>query len=61
MIVAKFSTIAGGTWIDVASDRCFRFDSEGRAEYAQLSELRDSPRMARWYGHSATEKDFILC
>jgi hypothetical protein len=72
MIVAKFSTLAGGVWIEVRSTdagpdhtpdaRCFRFDEEGRAEYAWHSDLTDGDgTRARWYGHQARAANFILC
>jgi hypothetical protein len=65
-IVAKFSTLAGGVFIEVVRDarldeRCFRFDENGNAEYAHYDDLMDRPSLARWYGHVAKEKDFILC
>jgi len=70
-IVCSFATLAGGVWIEEPkgcdrreqkpTDRCFRFDSEGRAEYALLGDLRAGAERARWYGHCYTVKDFTLC
>lgn len=66
-MLVKFSTLAGGVFIEVTdameyqpSDRCFRFDKQGRAEWASFGDLSDSPDRARWYGHSFTSKDFIF-
>lgn len=66
-IVAKFATIAGGCWIEENgsderrdSDRCFRFDSAGRAEYATLGDLKANGDRARWFAHQFTARDFIL-
>ena len=66
-MLVKFSTLAGGVFIEVtdkdeysASDRCFRFDKQGRAEYAFHSELAGNNPAPRWYGHAFTEKDFIF-
>lgn len=68
MIVAKFSTLAGGVFIEENGtdrrqvfDRCFRFDANGNAEYAMLSELESNNPAPRWYAHQYKEKDFILC
>ncbi len=65
--VASFATIAGGCWIEetgadrLASDRCFRFDAEGRAEFAYFGDLEANGERARWYGHQFKMEDFILC
>ena len=67
-IVAKFSTVAGGCWIEDAPlsnsgertghERCWRFDREGRAEWLYLRDAKDpSPR---WFGHQYKASDFIL-
>lgn len=69
MIVASFSTVAGGVWVEdvpgreerTGSERCFRFDSEGRAEYAILKDAQERGEGCRWFGHVYTSKDFILC
>lgn len=65
-IVVKFSTAAGGCWIEDAQDsadrtgneRCWRFDDKGRAEWARLSDL--TAPAPRWFGHQYTAKDFVL-
>lgn len=69
-MLVKFSTLAGGVFIEVeASDscgylphaRCFRFDAEGRAEYATHSDLcMHGAHGARWYGHQFREADFTF-
>jgi len=66
-MLLKFSTLAGGVFIEdtgaderKASDRCFRFDSAGRAEYAFFADLISSNPAPRWFGHLFTEKDFIF-
>ena len=66
-MLLKFSTLAGGVFIEdtgaderKASDRCFRFDSAGRAEYAFFADLISSHPAPRWFGHLFTEKDFIF-
>ena len=64
----KFSTLADGVFIEVPadreeyapSDRCFRFDGAGNAEYAFFGDLRADPARARWYGHAYTEADFTF-
>lgn len=68
MIVAKFSTLAGGVWIEEALDenysdaaRCFRFDAQGRAEWARRGDLISGQPAPRWFSHQYTAKDFILC
>lgn len=67
MIVAKFSTLAGGVFIEQRDEaeyqpdtRCFRFDSAGRAEYAQYADCVARGAGARWFGHVFTERDFLL-
>jgi len=65
-IVVKFSTIADGCWIEDAQanadrtgrERCWRFDSAGRAEWIYLSDL--SGPAPRWLGHVYTTKDFTF-
>ena len=66
-MVVKFSTLAGGVWIEVnalsertGSERCFRFDNYGNAEYAFLSDLSENGDRARWYGHAYKQKDFLF-
>jgi hypothetical protein len=63
-IVAKFSTIAGGAWIEqeptpYGTTRVWRFDDRGRSEWACLEMLKSGDD--RWFGHQFTQKDFILC
>lgn len=67
-MVVSFSTIANGVFVEVLSgmertgrERCFRFDNEGNAEYALLSDLQSQPNAARWYGHAFKAKDFVIC
>lgn len=66
-MLLKFSTLAGGVFIEVtasderhSSDRCFRFDEKGNAEYALFGELMDSNPTPRWYGHMFKERDFTF-
>lgn len=68
MIVAKFSTLAGGVFIEetgkdarLPMDRCFRFDANGNAEFAYYAVLISNDPAPRWYGHQCKEKDFVLC
>lgn len=67
MIVAKFSTLAGGVFIEetgkagrAPSDRCFRFDEDGNAEYAFYGDLTGINPAPRWFGHVYKAKDFVL-
>ena len=67
-MVVSFSTLANGVFVEVLSgmertgrERCFRFDKNGNAEYAVLSELQARPDAARWYGHAYKAKDFVFC
>jgi len=66
-MLLKFSTLAGGVFIEDTgaeerrpSDRCFRFDNAGRAEYAYYADLVSSNPAPRWFGHLYTEKDFVF-
>lgn len=66
-MLVKFSTLAGGVFIEDtgaderrASDRCFRFDAQGNAEYALFSELLGSNPAPRWFGHVFKERDFVF-
>ncbi len=66
-MLLKFSTLAGGVFIEVTasderhpSDRCFRFDNKGNAEYALFGELMGSNPAPRWYGHMFKERDFTF-
>jgi len=40
--------------------RCFRFDSEGRAEWATLADIESSNPSPRWYGHCLNKRDFDI-
>ena len=63
-MLVKFSTLAGGVFIEAnsderkPSDRCFRFDGNGNSEYAFYSELISNNPAVRWFGHQFKEKDF---
>ena len=66
-MLVKFSTLAGGVFIEVTtadqrqpSDRCFRFDEKGNAEYALFAELTGSNPAPRWFGHAFKERDFTF-
>jgi hypothetical protein len=43
-----------------ASDRCFRFDSLGNAEYAFFGDLTSNNPAPRWFGHCYKEADFTF-
>jgi len=65
--LVKFSTIAGGVFIEdngtddrKGSDRCFRFDDQGRAEYAFYDDLISSNPAPRWYGYQLEKRDFTF-
>jgi hypothetical protein len=67
-IVAKFSTLAGGVWIEetptpLGTTRAWRF-AKGFggtyfAEWACLDSLNSGDN--RFYGSQYTDRDFILC
>ena len=64
-MVVKFSTLAGGVWIEQRDEaeygprtRCFRFDSNGNAEWASYTELKDAPDFARWFGFMLPANQF---
>lgn len=66
-MLVKFSTIAGGVFIEVKdadeyrpSDRCFRFDAKGNAEYALFGDLTGNNPAPRWFGHVYKEQDFLF-
>ena len=66
-MLVKFSTLAGGVFIEdtgsaerLPTDRCFRFDRAGRAEYATFADLTSGNPAPRWYGFALTEADFIF-
>jgi hypothetical protein len=65
-IVAKFSTLAGGSWVEQAqtpygTTRVWRFDERGNSEWADLADLQGSNPAPRWFGHQFKAQDFILC
>lgn len=66
-MLVKFSTLAGGVFIEDTgaderqnSDRCFRFDAAGNAEYALYADLMGSNPAPRWFGHQFRERDFTF-
>lgn len=66
-MLLKFSTLAGGVFIEDTgaderrdSDRCFRFDAKGNAEYALFADLIGNNPSPRWFGHIYKEKDFLF-
>lgn len=66
-MLVKFSTLAGGVFIEDTgadarkpSDRCFRFDENGNAEWASFADLTGRNPAPRWFGHAFKEKDFIF-
>lgn len=66
-MLVKFSTLAGGVFIEDtgaderrSSDRCFRFDANGNAEYALFADLIGSNPAPRWFAHVFKEKDFVF-
>lgn len=66
-MLVKFSTLAGGVFIEVGTsdkyrpqDRCFRFDANGNAEWASFADLTSNNPMPRWFGHCFKEKDFLF-
>lgn len=63
--VLKFTTLGGGTFMEADPVggldefcRCFKFDGDGRAEYAMLEDLRENGERARWYGHNSKWSDW---
>lgn len=66
-MLLKFSTLAGGVFIEQtgaderrASDRCFRFDAKGNAEYTFFADLISNNPAPRWFGHVYKERDFLF-
>lgn len=66
-MIVKFSTLAGGVFIEdnggefrKDTDRCFRFDKHGNAEFATYGDLTGINPAPRWYGHVFKERDFIF-
>lgn len=66
MLVVKFSTLAGGVFIEetgparLPTDRCFRFDAQGGAEYAFYADVTAQRSPIRWYAHAYTDADFLF-
>jgi hypothetical protein len=66
-MLVKFSTLAGGVFIEDTgaderkpSDRCFRFDELGHAEWASFADLTGSNPAPRWFGHSYPASQFVF-
>lgn len=66
-MIVKFSSLAGGVFIEVTqhderrpSDRCFRFDANGNSEYALYGDLVGSNPAPRWFGHVFHENEFTF-
>ena len=64
-MLVKFSTLGGGCFIEVSdhdeiqdSDRCFRFDRKGYAEWAYVKSVKEDGNWTLWYGHNLTQADF---
>ena len=66
-MLVKFSTLSDGVFIEdnatgerKGSDRCFRFDEKGNAEYALFADLISQNPAPRWFGHQFKERDFTF-
>ncbi len=66
-MLVKFSTLGGGVFIEATSsdernpsDRCFRFDKSGNAEYALSADLASTNPAPRWFGHVYKQSDFLF-
>lgn len=66
-MLVKFSTLAGGVFVEVTdaqeysgSDRCFRFDRNGNAEWASYADLTSGNPSPRWFGHCYKQSDFLF-
>jgi hypothetical protein len=66
-MLVKFSTLAGGAFIEDTGaderkpcDRCFRFDSQGNAEYTFFADLVGRDPSPRWFGHAFKESEFLV-
>jgi hypothetical protein len=66
-MLVKFSTLADGVFIEVTdaderqpSDRCFRFDSKGNAEYAFFADLISNNPAPRWFAQCFNQRQFIF-
>jgi len=64
-MLVKFSTLANGVFIEdngtderKPSDRCFRFDANGNAEWASFADLTGGNPAPRWWGHQFTASQF---
>ena len=64
-MLVKFSTLANGVFIEVTgaeehqpSDRCFRFDDRGNAEYALFADLTGGNPAPRWFAHQFNAGQF---
>ncbi len=67
MVLVKFSTLAGGVFIEdngsfdrKPSDRCFRFNADGSAEWASYADLTGNNPAPRWFGHQYKADDFLV-
>ena len=67
--VLKFSTLGGGLFLEVrandgdewsADPRCFRFDANGNAEYANYADVVADGGHARFYGHVSKYSDWAI-
>lgn len=66
-MLVKFSTLAGGVFIEVldgtereGSERCFRFDAKGNAEWASYADLISTNPAPRWFGHVFHQSNFTF-
>ena len=66
-MLVKFSTLADGVFIEVTdameyqpSDRCFRFDTAGNAEYAIFADLISNNPAPRWFADCFHERQFTF-
>ena len=66
-MLVKFSTLANGVFIEDTgaderkpSDRCFRFDAVGNAEYALFADLVSNNPAPRWFGHCYKASEFVF-
>lgn len=70
MIVVKFSTLAGGVWIEQPSDpfrceyeysdRVFRESGGGNMEWAQYGDVVRDGELVRWYHFQIPETEFVF-
>lgn len=66
-MLVKFSTLAGGVFIEDTgaderqpTDRCFRFDGDGNAEWATFAALSGNDPAPRWFGHCFNANQFTF-